>query len=137
MEESVGGGIQQQADTSTENQNQSTVSHKEAKTSSGNENHNKWLVDNIVAQLERPMTSSIDYRINRVPYHIHSVNPQAYTPMVFSIGPLLHFDEKLQTMEKYKVAYLRGFIAQFGIDLEKFVSIIKEMEETKIGRAHV
>ncbi|KAL4655092.1 hypothetical protein ACB092_01G425900 [Castanea dentata] len=67
---------------------------------------------------------------NLVPYHIRSVNPQAYTPNVISIGPFHHFDEKLQTMEKYKVAYLRGFIARVGIDLEKFVSIIKkEMEE--------
>nr|XP_023922327.1 UPF0481 protein At3g47200-like [Quercus suber] len=111
MEESAGWGIQREA----EDQNQSTESHKEANTSSGNENHNKRLADNIRAQLERVAYSSIlsSYRIihiNRVPYHIRSVNPGAYTPMVVSIGPIHHFNEKLQTMEK-------------------FVSIIREMEE--------
>ena len=130
MEESTSGGIQQQVDTSAENLNQSTIYPKEANTSSGNENHNKWLVDNIVAQLERPMTSSIDYRITKVPDHIRSVNPQAYTPKVISIGPIHHFDEKLQTMEKHKVPYLRYFIVQVNIELEKFQSTIKEMEAT-------
>ena len=61
--------------------------------------------------------ASINYRINRVPYHIRSVNPQTYTPMVASIGPFHHFDENLETMEMHKAAYLRDFI-------------IKEMEET-------
>ena len=130
MEESVGGEIQQQADTSIENQNLCTVSHKEAKTSSGNENHNKWLVDNIATQLERPTTSTIDYHITRVPDHIRSVNPQAYTPKVISIGPIHHFNEKLKTMEKHKVAYLRYFIIRVNIELEKFQSTIKEMEAT-------
>ena len=50
--------------------------------------------------------ASIKYRINRVPYYICSVNPQAYTPMVISIGPFHHFDKNLETMEMHKAAYL-------------------------------
>ena len=74
--------------------------------------------------------ASINHRINRVPYYIRSVNPQAYTPMLISIGPFHPFDENLETMEMHKAAYLRDFIARVEIELDKFESIIKEMEET-------
>ena len=95
-------------------------------------NHNKWLADNVTIQSERLRTSSINYRmicINKAPHHIRSVNPHAYTPMIISIGPYHYIDEKLQTTEKIKLVYLRYFIARVKIELEKFVSTIKEMEE--------
>ncbi|GLT63345.1 hypothetical protein SLA2020_359180 [Shorea laevis] len=68
--------------------------------------------------------------IYKVPDPLRKLNEEAYTPQVISIGPFHHGDEKLQTMEKYKVRYLKEFMERVKIDLENLVRVIEDSEES-------
>ncbi|KAM3714906.1 hypothetical protein ACJW31_01G368600 [Castanea mollissima] len=72
---------------------------------------------------------SFECRIKRIPDHLRKVNEQAYSPMIISIGPFHHKDEKLQTMEKFKVRYLKSSMKRANINLKNLVNAIGEMEE--------
>ena len=72
---------------------------------------------------------STECLIKSIPDHLSRVKEQAYTPTIISIGPIHHFDPKLQIMETCKVWYFKSFISQTKINLENLVSTISEMEE--------
>ncbi|KAM4133944.1 hypothetical protein ACJW30_01G370100 [Castanea mollissima] len=107
MENSASGQIQQEANSSIKNEKENTEIQEESRTSSGNENQNGRLV----------------------PYHLRKWNEEAYTPQVISIGPYHNDKEKFQTMEKHKERYFRRFMKRAEINLEDFVSTIREMED--------
>ena len=48
--------------------------------------------------------------IYKVPPELRKVNHDAYTPMLISIGPFHHKDEKLKNMEELKLRYFRVII---------------------------
>nr|POE84649.1 upf0481 protein [Quercus suber] len=105
---------------------------REAYTSSGNENQNGQLVNDIKTMFERSKAPSVECHINRVPNHLRMVNAKAYTPMFISIGPFHHFNEKLQTAEKHKVKYVKSFMERNEVEtnLESLVRTIRGMEES-------
>ncbi|KAF3959978.1 hypothetical protein ACB098_01G370800 [Castanea mollissima] len=124
MENSASGQIQQEANSSIKNEKENTEIQEESRTSSGNENQNGRLVNNI--DTETLFTTCLIYK---VPYHLRKWNEEAYTPQVISIGPYHNDKEKFQTMEKHKERYFRRFMKRAEINLEDFVSTIREMED--------
>ncbi|KAM3762791.1 hypothetical protein ACB098_01G372400 [Castanea mollissima] len=134
MEESKCGEIQQElAGTCIEYENENIEFPEEAYTSSGNENQNGQLVNDIKTMLENSKAQlSMECRINRVPHHLCIVKEEAYTPLVISIGPIHHCNETLQNTEKHKVTYLKSFIEQNEAQpkLENLASTIRGMEES-------
>ncbi|KAF5458874.1 hypothetical protein F2P56_022869 [Juglans regia] len=66
--------------------------------------------------------------IYKVPYHLHKLNEEAYTPQVISIGPFHHGKKKFQILEKYKVRYLDDFMRRAETNLENLVRIVKGSE---------
>ncbi|KAF5475736.1 hypothetical protein F2P56_007512 [Juglans regia] len=90
--------------------------------------------DHLVIEMEEMIKSSRPLLspgccIYKVPDHFRKMNEEAYTPRVISMGPFHHGNEKLQTMEKYKVRYLMDFMKRAKTNLEKLLSIIKDWEE--------
>ena len=130
MEEAVCIEIQQELNASIEIETENTESQNEANTSNENKSQYERMVSALEIMIEKPEPSfSFECRIKRIPDHLRKVNEKAYTPMIISIGPFHHFDKKLQLMEKFKVRYLKSFIARANINLENLVSTIREMEE--------
>ena len=131
MEEAVSIEIQQELNASREIETENTESQKEENTSNEKKIQYEGLVSALEIMIERPETSfSFKCRIKRIPDHLRKVNEQAYTPMIISIGPFHHhFDKKLQSMEKFKVRYLKSFIARANTNMKNLVSTIREMEE--------
>ena len=64
------------------------------RTSGGNENENELLVNDIITMFEKlePPVST-ECCIYKVPYYLHKLNEEAYTPQVISIGSI-HHDKK-------------------------------------------
>ncbi|KAI4332248.1 hypothetical protein L6164_017172 [Bauhinia variegata] len=91
-------------------------------------NRNNLVIDveAILDQAKSPITD--DCCIYRVSYGVHKVNPDAYTPKIISIGPLHHFDQRLQNMEKCKHAYFKQFVSRAKNKLEDLISAVKEEE---------
>ncbi|KAI4332246.1 hypothetical protein L6164_017170 [Bauhinia variegata] len=83
-------------------------------------------IEAILAEAKPRITE--DCYIYRVPYDIHQVNVDAYTPMFISIGPFHHFDQQLQNMEKLKHVYFKQFGAQSNTKLEDLIHTVKEEE---------
>ena len=107
-----------------------TESQREANTTNENKSQYERMVSALEIMIEKPEPSfSFKCRIKRIPDHLRKVNEEAYSPMIISIGPFHHFDEKLQTMEKFKVRYLKSFMKRANINMENLVSTIMEMEE--------
>ena len=130
MAEAVSIEIQQELNASREIETENTESPKEANISNENKSQYDRLVSALGKMIKRPEPSfSFECRIKRIPDHFRKVNEQAYTPMIISIGPLHHFDKKLLLMEKFKVRYLKSFIARADINLENLVSTMRKMEE--------
>ncbi|KAM3714909.1 hypothetical protein ACJW31_01G368900 [Castanea mollissima] len=103
---------------------ENTESQKEANTT------NERMVSALEKMIEKKEPSfSFKCRIKRIPDHLRKVNEQAYSPMIISIGPFHHKDEKLQTMEKFKVRYLKSSMKRANINLKNLVNAIGEMEE--------
>jgi hypothetical protein len=48
--------------------------------------------------------------IYKVPNPLRKLNEEVYNPQVISIGPFHRGQKKLQTMENYKVKYLKAFL---------------------------
>ncbi|KAG2704277.1 hypothetical protein I3760_06G177400 [Carya illinoinensis] len=71
---------------------------------------------------------SADCCIFRVPNHLRRLNEQAFTPEVISIGPFHHGNEKLETMEKFKVQYFKRFMQRTGLKVDNLVSSVKDWE---------
>ena len=137
--------MQQESATSIEYENENSEIRKRAYTAGGTENQNGQLVNDIKRMLEMAECASlIKCRINRVPCQLRKVNEQAYTPTFISIGPFHHFNKDFQTLENYKVKYLKSFIARANVKLENLACIIRDNEETTrtfyaetmLGRLH-
>ena len=54
---------------------------------------------------------------------------QAFTPLLISIGPIHHFNVKLQTMKKCKVQFCECFIQRAKINLQHLVHTIRDKDE--------
>ncbi|KAI4332250.1 hypothetical protein L6164_017174 [Bauhinia variegata] len=98
-------------------------------------NRNNLVIDveAILDQADSPITD--DCCIYRVPYDIREVNPDGYTPKIISIGPLHHFDQRLQNMEKYKRAYFKQFVSRAKNKLEDLISAVED-EEPRLRRCY-
>ncbi|KAF5469017.1 hypothetical protein F2P56_013121 [Juglans regia] len=68
--------------------------------------------------------------IYKVSDPIRQSNEQAYTPQVISIGPFHRNNPKLQSMEEFKLRYLKSFRDRAKINLEDLVSTIKGAEKS-------
>ncbi|KAI4332490.1 hypothetical protein L6164_017394 [Bauhinia variegata] len=90
-------------------------------------------VEAILDQAKSPITN--DCCIYRVPYDVREVNPDAYTPKIISIGPLHHFDQRLQNMEKCKCAYFKEFVSRAKNKLEDLISAVED-EEPRLRRCY-
>ncbi|XP_038708580.1 UPF0481 protein At3g47200-like [Tripterygium wilfordii] len=64
-----------------------------------------WLSD-IEKGLRATTRASSSWSICKVPMNVRSVNEDAYTPHIVSIGPIHHQDKKLSPMEYHKRQYL-------------------------------
>ena len=128
MENSASGKIQREANSSVKNEN--IEIQEESRTSSGNENQNKQLVNDIETKLKMlEFLAPNECRIYKVPYHLRKWNEEAYTPHVISIGPYHYNKEKFRTTEKHKVIYFKHFMKRNERNLEDLVSTIRKMEE--------
>ena len=68
--------------------------------------------------------------IYQVPYPFRRMYEEIYSPRVISIGPFHHGNEKLKTMEKYKVKYLEAFIIRAEINMEDLKHFVEDFEES-------
>ncbi|XP_038708039.1 UPF0481 protein At3g47200-like [Tripterygium wilfordii] len=66
-----------------------------------------WVVE-IVRGLGATSPLSSSWSICKVPKNLRSVNQDAYTPHIISIGPIHHEDQKLSSMEHHKRQYLHS-----------------------------
>nr|AFK44688.1 unknown [Medicago truncatula] len=85
------------------------------------------MVNNINSMLQKaepPVTS--DCCIYKVPFAIRSLNPDAYTPKVISIGPFHHSHRHhhLQNMERHKLIYFKAFLQRTQTTLHTFIHCI-------------
>ncbi|KAF1888096.1 hypothetical protein Lal_00024108 [Lupinus albus] len=83
------------------------------------------VVNDIKGMLERaesPITC--DFCIYKVPFDIHLLNEDVYTPKVVSIGPFHHHNPTVQNMERHKLIYFNKF-------LELFVILVIHVEEAE------
>uniref|UniRef100_A0A2N9HQG3 Uncharacterized protein n=1 Tax=Fagus sylvatica TaxID=28930 RepID=A0A2N9HQG3_FAGSY len=63
-------------------------------------------------------------RIYKVPYQLRTLNPEAYTPHVISIGPYHHNNDNCRSMEKHKVRYFENFmdlVKRTGLEMENLI----------------
>ncbi|KAI4332479.1 hypothetical protein L6164_017384 [Bauhinia variegata] len=92
-------------------------------------NHTNLVIDveAIMAERESPRHECCIYR---VPYHVRKLNVEAYIPNVVSIGPLHHYDKRLQNMERCKRVYFKQFVARTKINLEDLIGSLDETEPT-------
>uniref|UniRef100_A0A6N2LM33 Uncharacterized protein n=1 Tax=Salix viminalis TaxID=40686 RepID=A0A6N2LM33_SALVM len=70
--------------------------------------------------------------IYRVPKPLRNVKSKAYDPLLISIGPLHHGNERLEAMEKEKLKYFKKLTERDGMDEKKMRDImisIKNQEE--------
>ena len=131
MADAVGIEIQQESNASTEKENENTENQKKASTSNEIKSQNeRKLVDVLKLVIETPVPPlSTECRIKKIPDHLRRVNEKAYAPMLISIGPIHHSDQKLQIMERCKVRYFKRFMSRTEINLEELVSTIRKMKE--------
>jgi hypothetical protein len=86
------------------------------------------LVDSMGKEFQSLSLLSTACSIYRVPDRLRVLKQKAYTPKVFSIGPLRHGTEALRAMEEHKMRYLRDFIGRTGKTLEFFIDAVREKE---------
>ncbi|KAF5469021.1 hypothetical protein F2P56_013125 [Juglans regia] len=88
-------------------------------------------IKGVIKNLDTLPASSTKHRcIYKVPDHMRKLNEEAYTPQVISIGPFHRDNRKLQTMERFKLRYLKIFTDRAETKLEDIVSTIKGAEES-------
>ncbi|XP_038708736.1 UPF0481 protein At3g47200-like [Tripterygium wilfordii] len=74
----------------------------------------KWIID-IESELEKTSPISSSWSICKVPINLRSVNEEAYTPRILSIGPIHHHqDKKFLRMEDHKRWYLNELFTRAG-----------------------
>ncbi|KAK7283072.1 hypothetical protein RIF29_12328 [Crotalaria pallida] len=88
------------------------------------------IVNDIKARLEQaepPITS--DCCIYKVPFDVRSLNQDAYTPKVVSIGPFHHNHPRLQNMERHKLIYCKKFLERAAdATLDTLITYVEEVE---------
>ncbi|XP_049354625.1 UPF0481 protein At3g47200-like [Solanum verrucosum] len=68
--------------------------------------------------------------IFRVNMGLRKSNPNAYTPMLISIGPYHKRNHELSSMEKYKLLYLQRFLQRKeGLDVESCISALEKKKD--------
>ncbi|KAK4716185.1 hypothetical protein R3W88_014523 [Solanum pinnatisectum] len=68
--------------------------------------------------------------IFRVNMGLRKSNPDAYTPMLISIGPYHKRNHELSSMEKYKLLYLQRFLQRKeGLDVESYISALEKKKD--------
>ncbi|XP_031271973.1 putative UPF0481 protein At3g02645 [Pistacia vera] len=91
------------------------------------------LVKELRIDIDKNLEPELDARrccIYRVPKYLRSVNEEAYTPQLISIGPLHHGKEELANMEKIKRQYVKSFVEQITIEnRDKILNFIKDNEK--------
>ncbi|XP_027356290.1 UPF0481 protein At3g47200-like [Abrus precatorius] len=92
--------------------------------------NNGDVVNDIKAMLdgaEPPVTN--ECCIYRVPFNIHKLNQDAYTPKVVSIGPFHHnHHPRFQNMERHKLLYCKAFLQRTQTTLDTWIRYIEEVE---------
>ncbi|KAM7493030.1 hypothetical protein LguiB_027639 [Lonicera macranthoides] len=92
-------------------------------------NQNDFLVkmDRMLDLLEpRPLSEACIYRI---PMDIRSVNEEAYTPRIVSIGPFHHYNSNLKSMEQLKKGYMKKLVRRNGSSsLKSCIDFVKKEE---------
>ncbi|XP_073264486.1 putative UPF0481 protein At3g02645 [Populus alba] len=86
------------------------------------------LAKSVKDELEISNPFSDTCCIYKVPERLRAVNEKACTPRLVSIGPIHHGNEKLKAMEDHKRMYLKQFLAQSEVSVERFIELIKEKE---------
>ncbi|KAL5721378.1 hypothetical protein ACHQM5_005030 [Ranunculus cassubicifolius] len=76
------------------------------------ENQYKVLMKSVKKKLNGVPPTPSNCSIYRVPERLRTVNEDAYTPQLVSIGPLHHGKQNLQAMERQKWQYMRDFICR-------------------------
>ncbi|KAI9111236.1 hypothetical protein K1719_017847 [Acacia pycnantha] len=68
--------------------------------------------------------------IYRVPTQLREVNEAAYTPMMVSIGPFHHGNERLSSMEEDKLLFLHKFLqrTQNRLSFDDYVCLLRNQE---------
>jgi hypothetical protein len=101
----------------------------EANASVRNEHQDRALANDITQMIEswEPPPPRL-CRIYKVPHEIRRGNEEAYTPMVISIGPFHHGDERLKPMEELKVKYFKLLVQKSALDVENSLSTIRSKE---------
>ncbi|KAI9111182.1 hypothetical protein K1719_017793 [Acacia pycnantha] len=68
--------------------------------------------------------------IYRVPTQLREVNEAAYTPMMVSIGPFHHGNERLSSMEAVKLLFLHKFMqrTQDRLSFDDYVCVLRNQE---------
>ncbi|MCD7447795.1 hypothetical protein HAX54_035272, partial [Datura stramonium] len=68
--------------------------------------------------------------IFKVNVGLRKSNPDAYTPMLISIGPYHKKNLELDSMEKYKLLYLRRFLQRKeGLDVKSCISALEKKKD--------
>ncbi|XP_004501312.1 UPF0481 protein At3g47200 [Cicer arietinum] len=96
-------------------------------------NHDKLMneINTMLLRAEPPVT--IDCCIYKVPFVIRTLNEQAYTPKVISIGPFHHnHHPHLQNMQRHKLIYFKSFLQRAQIDLNTLVHYIQSLQPSFI-----
>ncbi|XP_009788155.1 UPF0481 protein At3g47200-like isoform X1 [Nicotiana sylvestris] len=87
----------------------------------------KQIYDRNFKDFNNPSIKSTT--IFKVSAGLSESNPNAYKPMLITIGPYHKHNTELRSIEKYKLMYLQRFLRRKeGIDMESY---IREMEELK------
>ncbi|GMG99631.1 hypothetical protein Nepgr_001471 [Nepenthes gracilis] len=91
---------------------------------------NKALATSIEEKLGHLPSLSADCCIYKVPENLRCMNEAAYRPLIVSIGPFYHKDERLRPMEEHKLRYLSTFktCSVNNRALEDYIKIIREKE---------
>ncbi|XP_031259346.1 UPF0481 protein At3g47200-like [Pistacia vera] len=91
------------------------------------------MVKELRIDIDENLEPELDARkccIYRVPQDLRTVNEEAYTPQLVSIGPLHHGKKKLANMEKTKIKYMKSFLERITtVKRDKILNFIKDNEK--------
>ncbi|XP_031282064.1 putative UPF0481 protein At3g02645 [Pistacia vera] len=91
------------------------------------------LVKELRIDIDKNLEPELDAHqccIYRVHKYLCSVNEEAYTPQLVSIGPFHHGKEELANMEKIKRQYVKSFVERITIDnRDKILNFIKDNDK--------
>ncbi|XP_045806406.1 UPF0481 protein At3g47200-like [Trifolium pratense] len=82
-------------------------------------------INTILNNAQPPVT--VDCCIYKVPFSIRTLNDNAYTPKLISIGPFHHRHHRLQNMERHKHIYFKAFLQRTDANLHTFIPYIQSI----------